>query len=112
MEIDDEITTDYEWIIAKRDTGHVAIHVPKGSINDVIHRYTATAKGEPFMTLEEIFYGEARPASAQPRMRAFSANVSSPLRTRSMTKHPRHGASPSVERQAQAGEPKGNAPGS
>lgn len=52
------------------------------------------------MTLEEIFFGEARPASAQPRMRAFSANVSSPLRTRSMTKHPRHGASPSVERQA------------
>ena len=63
------------------------------------------------MTLEEIFYGEARPASAQPRMRAFSANVSSPLRTRSMTKHPRHGAS-RRKTSSQAGEPKGNAPGS
>jgi hypothetical protein len=59
VDIDDEIQTDYEWIIADRDIDHTAVHVPKGTINGVIHRYTATVDGKPFITLEEIFYGGA-----------------------------------------------------
>jgi len=57
VEIDEKISMDYDWIIADKDYQHAAVFVPKGTINGVIHRYTATVNGEPFMTLEEIFYG-------------------------------------------------------
>jgi 2,4-diaminopentanoate dehydrogenase len=57
VEVDPEIAMDFEWIIADKDYQHAAIAVAKGTINGIIHRYTATIAGEPFMTLEEIFYG-------------------------------------------------------
>jgi 4-hydroxy-tetrahydrodipicolinate reductase len=47
----------YEWIVADRDYSHVAVDVPAGTINGIVHRYTAIVDGRPFFTLEEVFYG-------------------------------------------------------
>lgn len=55
----ERIDDDYEWLIADKDYEHKAIKVPAGTINGIIHRYTAIVDGEPFIRLEEIFYGGA-----------------------------------------------------
>jgi 4-hydroxy-tetrahydrodipicolinate reductase len=52
------IEDSYDWIVADKDYDHVAVHVPKGTINGIVHRYTAVVGGQPFMTLEEVFYGD------------------------------------------------------
>jgi 4-hydroxy-tetrahydrodipicolinate reductase len=55
----ERIEDDFEWLVADKDYSHVAVDVPKGTINGIIHRYHAVANGRRFMTLEEIFYGSA-----------------------------------------------------
>jgi hypothetical protein len=54
-------------LIADKDYSHKAIEVPAGTINGIIHRYTAIVDGCPFMRLEEIFYGgrEQRPVDVK-----------------------------------------------